>query len=76
MAKSPPVAPFTAALKNWIVLEVKMSVPVAEKYPDTEAAWAEVKLPTAKTVSAARRFSIGGLQVKKVFNVRECFSHY
>ncbi|HKO17988.1 MAG TPA: hypothetical protein VJU82_03795, partial [Acidobacteriaceae bacterium] len=54
------------APENVIVLAVNWSFPFAEKNPEKVAALAVVKLPTAKTVSAARRFSIGGSPGKKV----------
>jgi hypothetical protein len=74
LAPGPP--PIVAGLIKVMLDEVKLSFPRTERVPVIDAAWAARVLPTAKTVSAARRFSIGGLQVKRFCNVREYFSHY
>ena len=65
VAKVPPIDPATWEVpgENVMVMGdpvvVKESVPVAEKKPLMESAWATAAVLTAKAVSTSRRLSIG-----------------
>ena|SRR5438874_11639636 len=64
-AKVPPIAPATTEFwggANVRVEAVKESVPVAEKNPLIESAWATAALLTAKAANKTRRLSMVGLR--------------
>jgi|SRR6267378_1309619 len=74
LAKVPPIAPATTEVwggANVRVELVKESVPVAEKKPLMESAWATATLLTAMAVNTTRRLSMVGLRER--LEVRECF---
>src|SRR5260370_929674 len=77
LKKVPPIAPATTEVPGAKVRDpvgdgaVKESVPVAEKKPLMESAWATAALPTAMAVNTTRRLSMVGL--REQFEVRETF---
>jgi hypothetical protein len=72
VAKVPPIAPATTEVPGANVRDelVKESVPVAEKNPLMESAWATAALLTARAAtSTARRLSMGNL--RRLWNPRK-----
>jgi hypothetical protein len=74
LKKVPPIAPATTEVWGGAKVRdeaVKESVPVAEKKPLMESAWATATVLTAMAVNTTRRLSMVGL--REQFEVRETF---